>query len=363
MANLGQDFYKQLVNMTSEVGMNPEDLLLIMTSESGINPSSHNKNGGASGLIQIMPSTLKHTGFKGDPAAFRSLSGAEQLPYIKNLIKSSMSFNGGPFKSAAQYYVANFYPVALKLPGIKNEDVSTKFIEQNPEIAVVNGKEYSKKYVDVGFRIPASGERAAFEANKGFAKTNKDSITYGDIVNQINKNKQNPLYKQALEILKAQANYIPTIEIVGDPEKKTLKNDKPKSEVKDLKPKFEDLKKTSPKVKEESIEDVLERYMSKSAITLNSDKIITAEYCRVLNNILAQDYNIKSNIFAKDDKIEIVCDSIKGLNLIANECANQLSKVVNADLKVSLGKQSVFRDITFNEADSNYRLFLVKFGK
>jgi hypothetical protein len=40
-ANLGPNFYPKLVQISSELGMRPEDLLAVMTSESGLNPSAY----------------------------------------------------------------------------------------------------------------------------------------------------------------------------------------------------------------------------------------------------------------------------------------------------------------------------------
>src|ERR1700686_4094058 len=119
MVVMDPDFYKKLLEISSEVQMKPEDLLNVMAVESGIDPTAHNQNGNASGLIQFMPSTLKNLGYQGSHADFRKLSSVDQLDYVKKYVLDNMKYNGGPFTSAAQYYVANFLPVALKLPGVQ----------------------------------------------------------------------------------------------------------------------------------------------------------------------------------------------------------------------------------------------------
>src|ERR1700688_1273854 len=107
-------FYQKLLEVSNDVQMKPEDLLNVMAVESGIDPTAHNMGGNASGLLQFMPSTLKNLGFQGTHGDFRQLSAVDQLDYVKKLILGNMRYNGGPFRSAAQYYVANFLPVALK---------------------------------------------------------------------------------------------------------------------------------------------------------------------------------------------------------------------------------------------------------
>lgn len=196
--NLGNNFYPKLVRMTSALGMRPEDLLAVMVSESGINPSASN-NGVASGLAQFMPKTLKNVGFQGEPSQFIQLSGEEQLPYIKKYIENNMSMNGGPFTSAAQYYVAEFWPVALKLPGVRRRDPDTIIVESNPP----SRGQYSKKYLRIGVKIPAAQESAAYKANPLFDKDKKGSITYGDLMRQIEINKKSSIYQNAINEMHA----------------------------------------------------------------------------------------------------------------------------------------------------------------
>src|ERR1035437_4269257 len=187
--NLGSNFYPKLVEMCSRSGIKPEDLLNIMVSESGIG-RNQGKGDSAAGLIQFILPTLKGMGYQGTQEDFRHLSGEEQIPYIEKFIKNK----GMKFNSAAQYYVANFWPVALNLPGIKKEDPGTIFVEENPERV---GK-YSKTYYDIGYKIPASQEMYAYKSNPLFHKTVPGAITYGDMIKQTEENKRNPIYQQAI---------------------------------------------------------------------------------------------------------------------------------------------------------------------
>ena len=109
---LDQNFWEKLTKISESVGLKPEDLLAVMSFESGLSPAAHNRNGDASGLIQFMPDTLKGLGYKGDHNSFRQLDATDQLDYVDKYVHNQAAFSGGSFKSAAQYYVANLWPVA-----------------------------------------------------------------------------------------------------------------------------------------------------------------------------------------------------------------------------------------------------------
>ena len=202
-ANLGANFYPKLVQVSSDLGMKPEDLLAVMTSESGLNPSAYESKFHGAGLLGFMPDTLKGLGYKGTWQDFANTSGEEQLDYVKKLVQNNMQLNGGPFTSAAQYYVSNLWPIALKLPGIKSGDPSTAFIEENPATITdpKTGKQYSKKYYQLGFRISPQSESAAYKYNPLFHGSMPGAITYGDMIKQVEKNKQNPIYQHALSAM------------------------------------------------------------------------------------------------------------------------------------------------------------------
>lgn len=190
VAVLDQSFWNKISNISSSVSMKPEDLLAVMYYESGLNPVAHNKNGDASGLIQFMPETLDNVGFKGNPQDFRALSANQQLDYVARYIQDKAHLNGGSFKSAAQYYVANFWPIALQLPGVQKEDPSTVIVEENPT---------SQKYPGVSL----SFERAAYKANTVLDVDKDGKITYGDIEKVMNGVKQSRGYQNAVATLES----------------------------------------------------------------------------------------------------------------------------------------------------------------
>lgn len=170
--------------------MKPEDLLLIMKLESGISPTAHNPAGNASGLIQFMPSTLKNMGYTDGHEKFRTLDAVQQLDYVKAYIEQNMKMNGGPFKSAARCYVSIFFPVALGLPGVQREDMSTPIVS-------ADGSQPKYKSVSPSFVAKA------YSQNKGL-DTDKDGIiTYGDLDRKLSGLKNNKDYVQAVQSLRA----------------------------------------------------------------------------------------------------------------------------------------------------------------
>ncbi len=212
MPNLGPNFYPKLVQISSEVGMKPEDLLAVMISESGLNPGAVEQKFKGSGLIGFMPDTLKGLGFKGGWQEFSKLSGEQQLDYVKMLVQNYKNVNGGkPLESAAHYYVANFWPVALKLPGIKQGNPNTAFIESKPEVIEdpKTKRKYSKKYYDVGVRIDPSSEINAYKYNPLFDKDKKGYITYGDMMKQVEMNRKNKTYQSAVATMSHTTGYTP----------------------------------------------------------------------------------------------------------------------------------------------------------
>lgn len=365
MANLGGTFYPKLVQMTSELGMKPEDLLAVMVSESGINPAAHNP-GGATGLIQFMPDTLKGVGYHGTPDQFKSVSGEDQLPYIQRYIADKAKLNGGPFKSAAQYYVANFWPAALKLPGVRREDAATPIVEEHPQ--TVAGF-YSKKYWDLGMKVSASQESAAYKANPLFHGSTPGAITYGDMMNQIEKNKRNPAYRKALLSMQGSTGYTP-------------QNSKPNQMV-------------ATKSKVVPIANTLERYLQMVAASEKTNKKLykallpnnnvvvkvnagdytnSIEFARILCSALEIELMAKAFTHSDGSNIEIECE-IAGPKSECVDAVEQLSTAVADAFKTATNKiggievitncitdkKSSYQPISLKTADMNYRRFLLKF--
>jgi hypothetical protein len=367
--NLGPDFYPQLVKMTTDLGMKPEDLISVMISESGMNAAAHNPNGNASGLIQFMPATLKGMGYTGTPEEFRKLNGEQQIPWIQKYIKSHMDFQGGKsFASGAQYYVAEFWPAALRLPGVIQNDPKTIIVDSNPP--AVNG--YSKKYLDIGLKVSANGERAAYKANPLFDKDKKGYITLGDMATQVSQNKDNSIYRQSLLAMQDKTGYQPGKEPQPD---KDSRPSAPPSELADLE-----------KIIQEfigiSASDMSLKKLYKQALSHNDILIkITApdynsaiEFSRILCSALDEDLLSTSYPHTDGQEVEVECFIAGPLS----ECfaaVEQMSEAVaetfkDATVKIGgvsvktecfMNKKSSYQPISLTTAGANYRKFLLKF--
>jgi hypothetical protein len=397
MSNLGPNFYPKLVQISSEAGIKPEDLLAVMISESGMNPGA-GKGNSAAGLIQFMPDTLRGVGFKGNQDDFRSLSGEAQLPYIKRLVQNNVKYNGGPFTSAAQYYVANFYPAALKLPGIRRGDPSTVFVEENPKYVLDGGRKYSKKYFDIGIKISPESERDAYRSNPLFHGKTPGAITYGDMINQVNKNKQNPLYQKALIVMKDAAGYKPNAEegpmvaTKDDLIKKYLEKYKDQDVYKSL----TDEKNINVNNKPSSdLMSTLNNYLQQvSASEKNNKKLYkqflpfnhmvihvksgnfaeAIEFSRVLCSVLNEELMAEASIHVKDEDVDVEC-SINGPSDACFETIKQLTSTLSNTFRVatakiggiqvktqfSMNKKSSYQLIDATSIHNQHRKFLLKF--
>jgi hypothetical protein len=180
--SLGPNFYTRLAQMSNSLGLNPEDVLAIMQLESGLNPQVSSK---AVGLTQFLPGSLRGVGFRGTTEDFRQLSGEEQLPYIERYFRTQLSLNGGPFKSAAQMYVANLWPLALSYPDVKANNPNAVIISSHPE-------PNSHRTVSIPYEIKA------YYANRGLDLDQDGKITLGDLEKFLNKVKTYANYKQKL---------------------------------------------------------------------------------------------------------------------------------------------------------------------
>ncbi|MCZ2224519.1 MAG: transglycosylase SLT domain-containing protein [Chitinophagales bacterium] len=192
--SLGTQFYKKLIEVCNRTGVKPEDALLIMTLESGLNPAAYNKDGGASGLVQFMPKILEKT-YKFNPRdhdnkQFKQLSGEEQLDYIERHFQNLSKLVGGNFKSAAQLYIANFFPVALTNQQIKQMNPSGIIVRKDPDKQIY-------KSVSLDF------ERKAYNSNKGLDYDKDGVITYGDIDAKMKNASRSKIYQNALNELNA----------------------------------------------------------------------------------------------------------------------------------------------------------------
>lgn len=377
---LSPEFYRKLIQISSELGFKPEDLLAVMYSESGINPSAFNPTSKAVGLVQFMPSTLKNLKYEGSPEDFKNLAAEQQLDYVKKLIEYIKSV--GPLISAAHYYVGIFFPVALSLPGIKQDVKDTAFIEQNPEFVIEDGKKYSKKYYDIGKKISADFEQKAYNANPLFHGAVPGAITLADMYKIVERNKSSNKYRQVVqemqqavsspELLSNQTNLLGGLNntsVITQPTSSSL---------------FGGLDNSSPANQPTS--SSLFRGLESSAnlkllpshpitIQVYSNNVNNSiEFSRVLCAMLDEELKSKSFTHTDGNNVEIECNiagpaaicltTVKELtNCAASSFKKATQKVggVNIDTKIKLYKKSKYPPITLTAAKTNYRQFIVKF--
>jgi hypothetical protein len=110
-----REFLAEVDRVAQRFGFNPNALLGLMASESGINPQARNTNGGATGLIQFMPSTARGLGTTTDHLI--TLTRAQQMPWVEKYFEPYASNLAGA--SAGKLYAYVF------LPGRAHRDVLT----------------------------------------------------------------------------------------------------------------------------------------------------------------------------------------------------------------------------------------------
>lgn len=135
-------FARAIVDLSSSMGLEPNNLLGVMSSESGIDPQAVNPQGGATGLIQFMPATAKALGTTVE--ALRQMTGVEQLEYVRRFF---LPHQGRIRKDEpGDYYMAVFLPAYLEAPrdtqlGVKD---STEIL---PRTGFTRGKVYAQNAV------------------------------------------------------------------------------------------------------------------------------------------------------------------------------------------------------------------------
>jgi len=105
-------FLAKVIELSAKLLIPPKWLMGIMNSESGINHRIVNANGGAVGLIQFMPATVKSL-LKTTKEHLVEISNVEQLDYVYQFYSTA---GIGRFKQLTDMYLYTFYPAALGRP-------------------------------------------------------------------------------------------------------------------------------------------------------------------------------------------------------------------------------------------------------
>ncbi len=103
-------FEAKVIEIAGKLNIPPDWLMLVMESESGLSHTIVNPMGGATGLIQFMPSTAKGLGTT--TTALKRMSNVQQLDYVYKYFR--------PYKKQLQtgydLYSINFFPAMLGKP-------------------------------------------------------------------------------------------------------------------------------------------------------------------------------------------------------------------------------------------------------
>lgn len=172
---LDPEFYTNLKQVASNLGIEPRELLILMAHESGLNTSVINKIG-ATGLTQFTPATAKGLGTTID--ALSKMTGSEQLKYVEKFLKGYVK----PGDTAADVAMKNFLPAFANKPDDfvlgKKDDYETLYTENG--VAISKNQMYKDNPLD---------------------KDNKGYYTVGDVKNRIRNNSES-LYSQAGKVIK-----------------------------------------------------------------------------------------------------------------------------------------------------------------
>lgn len=361
---LSRSFSSKLDKISNDLEMNPRDLLLVMFLESGVNPAAVNPNGRATGLIQFMPYTLKGMGLSSkDIATFGQKSAEEQLDYVKAYVQNHRALIGGrPFTSATQYYIANFYPLALQR--WRGSDPI-----KNANVLVVDS------------RSKNPGERAAYKENKILDTDQDGKIIVSDITRILMRMEKTPKFQQTLR----QFNAVAGNGVVSERHMKPAPGIMPTQESGSMLARFlngighllDNLSLAS--------EDfpVRNKYGSKYppntyliSVYSDSDFSSKLEYSRILSIALEEELDSKSQIYTDGSDIEIQCslnvEQNRGLEVMKEFCA-ALSDVFEYSTKaiggikvynfITTEKEPRYQKLDIKLADINYRKFHLKFIK
>jgi len=153
-------FINKVISIGNTLQFDPNFLMIVMYAESRIKPDAYNPNGGASGLIQFMPSTAQWLGTT--TAALRAMSNVDQLDYVLKYFKSLGA--AGRVKSVYDLYLLTFFPIALGKPDswiLESKDLSAYTIAVNNKIIDLNSDKKItvgefKQYVDKYLKKKAS---------------------------------------------------------------------------------------------------------------------------------------------------------------------------------------------------------------
>lgn len=171
---VSKDFISKVKEVSNRLSINPNWLMQVMKSESGLSPSRQNPIGGATGLIQFMPSTAANLGTT--TWQLKQMTGVQQLEYVYKYFKPFK----GKIRSYYDLYLVTFFPAAIGKPDswvFESKNLSASSIaKQNPgininkdnKITIAEFKQYLQNTVEPQNRFLVFGSS---NKNSGDIKT------------------------------------------------------------------------------------------------------------------------------------------------------------------------------------------------
>lgn len=144
------EFAAKLMIIGNQLGFEIDWLPKIMFHESGMNPAAVNPDGGATGLIQFMPSTA--AAFYTTTADLAAMNGTDQLDYVYQYFANAIKNAGVQPRTLYQAYLIDFYPAAVG----KGSDYKLGTADNTVSAVAAANKPYdlgNKGYITVGDMI------------------------------------------------------------------------------------------------------------------------------------------------------------------------------------------------------------------
>ena len=113
--SMSDEFINGVKKIADKINCDYNAILAVMKAESGLNPRAVNKNSGATGLIQFMPSTAKGLGTSVEE--LKKMSAIDQLKYVEKFLvnaKRSAGFSANEKLTPGEVYALVFMPAKAK---------------------------------------------------------------------------------------------------------------------------------------------------------------------------------------------------------------------------------------------------------
>ena len=115
LTKLSAECDNKIGGISQRLNCNPDDLKAVIYAESGGDPKAVNPNGGATGLIQFMPSTARDLGTS--TGSLAQMSSEQQLVYVEKYLqraKGQAKFAPDHKLSSGELYALVFMPANAK---------------------------------------------------------------------------------------------------------------------------------------------------------------------------------------------------------------------------------------------------------